>query len=245
MNAKLSNGITLQNVAVPWTTGFITVLLLLAAAVLGVVGATQSGTSSSSGAGKNLNTAVTSGDPHSTVDAATSTTGAVSGHTGPPAGHTDPLTLFLHFQFISSTGLLSINYPVLYQSFTANFAWANFIIPIKSLLEAAIRLRKCDIDPDDLKIPTVSPGVSKGISTYLAQKGINDQDIFGLIYLVILCACAILLGLFLIVKGALIIVASKVKAEKRPVWEARSQQVTHMASNNSLRLVRNHRLRYC
>ena len=236
MNAKLSNGVTLQTAAVPWTTGLITVFLLLAGAVLGVVGANKSGTASTPGAGNN--TAVTSGDPQGTVHAATSTTGAAAGQTGPPAGHTDPLTLFLHFQFVSSTGLLSISYPLLYQSFTANFAWANFILPIKSFISAAIHMRKCDIDPKDMKIPAVSPGLSKGISTYLARMGINEQDIFGVIYLVFLCACAILLGLYLIIKGSFEILAARATGENRAAWEARGLRITHMASNNTLRLVR-------
>jgi hypothetical protein len=248
VTSKLSNGVTLQNAAVPWTTGLITIFLLLIGGILGAVGATQSGTASTpqagtgQGAGQGVgqgagnNAAVTSGDPQGAMHA---TTGAVAGHTGPPAGHTDPLTLFLHFQFISSTGLLSITYPLLYQSFAANFAWANFILPIKSLINAAIHMRKCDIDPKDIKIPVVSPGLSKGISTYLARMGINEQDIFGLIYLVFLCVCAALLGLYLIAKGILQILAARAAVENRAAWEARGIQVTHMASNNTLRLVRN------
>lgn len=36
-----------------------------------------------------------------------------------PFAHMDPIILFLHFQSISSSGLLSLKYPPIYQAFTA------------------------------------------------------------------------------------------------------------------------------
>ena len=232
VNAKLSNGVSLQNIVVPWATGLVTIFLVLAAVVLGAVGMSKSGTTASPTGGL-------VGDPQSTSQALSSTTGAVIGQPGPPAGHTDPLTLFLHFQFISTTGLLSISYPLFYRSFTINFAWANFILPIKSLHKAASPLRDCDIDKNTT-LPIVSPGLSKGIAAYSAQMGISEQDIFMLIYFVFLCACLILLGVHLIAKGVVHGLVVRATGENKAVWERRSRWVTHMVSNNSLRLVRDY-----
>ena len=81
-----------------------------------------------------------------------------------------------------------------------------------------------------LQFPTISPGIAQGMSTYLTRMGINGQHVFGLVYLVALCACAILLGLYLIVKGPLITLVARVTDENRAVWEGRSQRVALVAS---------------
>jgi hypothetical protein len=161
-----------------------------------------------------------------------------TGHSAPPLGRLDPAVLFLHFQSISATGLLSIRYPVVYQSFTANFAWANFIIPFPSFRKAASHLRKCNANSGNTNsIPAVSPSVSSGISTYTSQLGIDEQDIFTIVFLVFLCACALIFGLRLLGEAVVRIATFFASAERKAVWEARRERMGHMFSNGTLRLV--------
>jgi hypothetical protein len=167
-----------------------------------------------------------------------------AGHSGPPLSRIDPTVLFLHFQSISSAGLLSLRYPIVYHGFTANFAWANLIVPFPSFREAAARMRKCTIDSSNTRIPVVSPSVSSGIATYSSQLGIDEQDIFGIVFLVFLCVCALLWGLHLLGDVILRIVAFwAIDQERREVWKARRDRLSHMFSNNTLRLVCDYRLR--
>jgi hypothetical protein len=222
LTAKLYNGVTMQHTAVSWATGLVTVALGLVVGVLGAAG------------GANIANAGTAGGPASHGTTAVTTTPA--GHSSPPAGHMDPITLFLHFQFISSSGLLSISYPTVYHSFTTNFAWANFILPIGAFRKAAAHLRKCTLSNSNTS--TVSTHVPSGISTYSSKLGINAQDLFSIVYLVFLCACAVLLGLYLIA-GAVTHIAiwRAPNEETKEVWEVRKNRFTHMSSNNSFRLV--------
>ncbi|GAA6057551.1 hypothetical protein JCM3770_000251 [Rhodotorula araucariae] len=44
-------------------------------------------------------------------------------------------------QFVATTGLLSIEYPIIYESFTANFAWALGLIRINPVIRSIDRLR--------------------------------------------------------------------------------------------------------
>ena len=148
---------------------------------------------------------------------------------GPSLSRMDPIALFLHFQFISTTGLLSLKYPAIYRAFTVNFAWANFILPIQSFIRAAQRSRKCTLS----KYPP-------GISGYAVELGIGPQEVFVVVYCVFLCACLILLGLSLLVGLALqlnvLLATSDEKMEKGLRWRTLWQQ---MMSNNALRLVSN------
>jgi hypothetical protein len=172
-----------------WISGVLTVGLVAAAGVLGVIG---SGASSLASAGKTAAT-TTSGSGAVALALAAGAAGAVAGKAAtsggapnqtnaeagigsqgadpqndtalpdlsktsdahaigdsdPPWSQMDPLMLFFYLQFISTNGLLSINYPDTYQAFTVNFAWANFILPIASFRHAAERMRKCNI-PDRL-----------------------------------------------------------------------------------------------
>src|SRR5271170_2831681 len=159
--AGLSNGITAQNTAVPWATGAVTVGL----GILGIIGVAKRALASAANApgapaagGGTTATAAggAPGAPHATAAIPT-------GHTAPPLGKLDPAVLFLHFQSVSLTGLLDVRYPVVYQSFTANFAWANFIIPFPSFRKTASHLRKCNANSGNTNsIPAVSPAVSSG-----------------------------------------------------------------------------------
>jgi Transient receptor potential (TRP) ion channel len=229
LKANFSNGVTAKHAAVSWLSGILTLGLAAAVGILAVVG------------GSNMAAVGPNGNPgnlHAPTAAPT--------HSGPPAGHTDPITLLLHFQSISSTGLLSLRYPLVYHTFTINFAWANFILPISSLRKAASHLRKCDMSGSDAGIPVVSTGISEGIVNYSSELGISEQDIFGLVYLVFMCACATLLGLYLIAKAVVHVMVGRARdGQRRAVWEKRSHTVSHMASNNALRLVCDGHSLYC
>jgi hypothetical protein len=167
-----------------------------------------------------------------------------NGEHGPPAGRMDPIMLFLHFQSISSSGLLSLRYPPIYGAFTANFAWANFILPIHAFKIVVQKMQKCVSDENPITgVPPVSSGQSNkettGIDAYAQRLGINPQDVFGIVYLVFLCSCAVLLGLFLLVGLVMQIgVFTSKTQDKRQVWLARQMKWKAMSSNNTLRIVR-------
>jgi len=133
-----------------------------------------------------------------------------------------------------------------------NFAWANFILPIGAFKSAATHLRKCDL-PDgqptpngngiaSLAVPSVSSGPplaeQTGIQAYATRIGVPEQDIFGIVYLVYLCACALLIALFFLVG---LVMQVKLWAantpERKAVWMARRARWGEMASNNTLRIV--------
>jgi hypothetical protein len=159
LTAKLYNGVTMQYSAVSWATGFVTIALGLVMGILGAAG------------GANVVNAGTAGGPASHGTTAVTTT--PTGHSSPPAGQMDPTMLFLHFQFISSSGPLSISYPMVYHSFTTNFAWANFILPIGAFRKAVAHLWKCTLSNNDASIPVIGTHVPSGISTYLSTLGID------------------------------------------------------------------------
>ena len=80
--------------------------LAAAGTILAAGSATTATTTAANGSGSNA------AQPHDHVE----TTAPSSPHG--PFGHMDPIVLFLHFQSISSSGLLSLKYPPIYQAFT-------------------------------------------------------------------------------------------------------------------------------
>ncbi|TFK21218.1 hypothetical protein FA15DRAFT_707425 [Coprinopsis marcescibilis] len=50
----------------------------------------------------------------------------------------DPVLLLLHFQFISTTGFLSLSYPHNYLGFTYHFSFANFISPVFTTISSEL-----------------------------------------------------------------------------------------------------------
>jgi len=167
----------------------------------------------------------------------------------------DPITLFLHFQSISSSGLLSLRYPPIYQSFTTNFAWANFVLPIKAFKDAARKVQKNCSSPvggvgagntsqlSDNAIPPVnsaavpSLGSARGIDAYALKLGIDPGDIFLIAYLVFLCGCALVLVVFLLVGAGVEVGVLLARGEGKEVWVRRRDKWKAMSSNNSLRIV--------
>jgi hypothetical protein len=145
---------------------------------------------------------------------------------GPPISRMDPTMLFLQFQFISTTGLLSLNYPPLYRGFTANFAWANFILPISGFINGATHANKCVV------------AVNGGIALYATELGIDPQDMFLVAWFMFLCLCAILVGLYILIHLFLQVKVAATEAyQDKEVWVSRQKRWGQMISNTSLRLV--------
>ena len=294
ISAKLFNGVSTHQAAIPWVTGFVTVGLIGAAGILGVAGGTAnisaalgnsevlttpgssppgspppkspltsfygevaptSDTTSlsldaailmgSAAVAGGTGTMLTAGNAGQTVGGPQTGMAPPTGHSSPPAGRMDPTAVFLHFQFVSSTGLLSVDYPSLYRAFTINFAWANLIIPLHAFRNAAAKMRRCNVSGSNSVIPPVGSGSGLGgIATYAAQQGIDAQDVFGVVYLVFLCACALLLVIYLVVAAVIQVAFLKSKdGARKDVWEARRDRWRHLFSNNGLRLVGGHLLR--
>jgi hypothetical protein len=239
VQVSLTNGITTQLHAISWATGAVTILIILASGAAGVIGY----------AVKGATVHPTGASPHAVGGDSGLQAHAVGGNSGPPAHHMDPTTLFLHFQSISTSGLLSLKYPPIYQAFTVNFAWSNFILPLAVFRRAAQRMRKCDLDIStssntrlsEFNVPPVSSSKAPaGITAYAAKLGINQQDIFGIAYFVFLCACAALLVISVLV-GLVVHIASSMadEPERKEAWFERRTRWRQMSSNNSLRIVRN------
>jgi hypothetical protein len=252
VQVSLSNGVTTQLPAIPWATGSIALVIILASGVAGVA-------SSFAIQGSGHAVQASSASPHATTTANAHTTTTAeghvaAGHSNPPVHRLDPTTVFLHFQSISTTGLLSLNYPPIYKAFTVNFAWANFIIPLGAFRRAAERMRKCDLPaptPDTTQFslsslpPTVSSNstatkIATGIPAYAAKLNISYQDLFGLIAFTFLCVLAVLLSIFWLVG---LVIQIKVwrasQPERKAVWVERRTRWGQMSSNNTLRLVSN------
>jgi hypothetical protein len=188
--ASISNGVTTQTTSVPWTTGGITMGIIIVSGMISAAGTLGSATNAtaksaaspalapgsssapapapevhptSPWAGSNFPAPTSPASVHSSLPpgagepaypgggeafalgaagiilgagGATMTTNAAANHgsniaqhqghtetTAPISSHSlfarmDPIVLFLHFQSISSSGLLSLRYPTIYQAFT-------------------------------------------------------------------------------------------------------------------------------
>ena len=166
-----------------------------------------------------------------------------------PAGRMDPIALFLHFQYISSSGLLSVRYPTLYRAFTANFAWANLLLPVGIFRGVVNKLRKCELVEDSRRtsildgfsIPIVfsqpSVGGYLGIPAYAHLIHLGQQDLFPMAFMVFLCACAALLVLSLVPLALHIAVVAS-RQHHRRVWAARRDRWCGVTLSNTVRIVR-------
>ena len=187
------------------------------------------------------------------------TTAPTSAHS--PLARMEPIILFLHFQSISSSGLLSLRYPTIYLAFTVgvfvikgvssiqysyflqvNFAWANFVLPIGVFKRIASHLTKCTPQSgsgvSSLTVNSVNYGPNQtGIDAYATRLGIPSQYIFGIVYLVFLCGCGALLVLFFVLGFILQIAVWVSFRERKGIWRARRFRWAEMASNNSLRVM--------
>lgn len=92
-----------------------------------------------------------------------------------------------------------------------------------------------------LTVPSVSYGPplsnQTGIDAYATRLNIPSQDIFGIVYLVFLTACAALLVIFLVIGFALQITVWVSHRDRKGIWRAQRFRWAEMASNNSLRIM--------
>jgi hypothetical protein len=158
-----------------------------------------------------------------------------------PAGRMDPIALFLHFQSISSMGLLSVRYPPIYLAFTANFAWANLLLPVGVFGIVVSKMRRCFLPEESSLtadgIPPVSDRGYLGIQAYAHLVHLQQQDLFPIMFMVFLIACAALLVLS-IVPSVLHIISITGKRDRQHVWAARADRWWAITSSNVLRVVR-------
>ena len=138
----------------------------------------------------------------------------------------DPTALFLLSQFLSTTGLLSLDYPEAYLAFSANFAWANFLVPIPSFLSAVASLTRCEMETliqprhSYHDAPVVSyANDTVGIAVYARKVGVmHEEDIFGNVLLLVSCAFVSILGLCLLLMVAMKVFRSFVPKAHHPSW---------------------------
>ena len=78
--AKLSNGVTLKSVAIPWITGLVTIVFATVVGILGMMGGANHG---GAAPGNNASMTATAGDPPGTLHAATTGVGSGASQTGP------------------------------------------------------------------------------------------------------------------------------------------------------------------
>ena len=149
----------------------------------------------------------------------------------------DPTAVMLHFQQVSSYGLLSLNYPILFESFTLNFSWANFIvIPSGHFKSFVNHLQKRN---DTETIDEIMKGLS-GIEVYSMGLGIQPKDISTIVFFVFLGICAIFTVILIeaiTVCTLMAALAGKTNPKKRDLWTSRRVRILHFASNNWIRLV--------
>ena len=115
----------------------------------------------------------------------------------------DAVTLLLHFQSISTSGLLSISYPAIYRFFSYNFVWANLIIAPDAFKDA---VRSFGANPSCLKdLGSLKPGLTEDPYTWtgmtvLGQRyDLDRATLGGLVYLSAIIGVAIALAVSVLV----------------------------------------------
>jgi hypothetical protein len=231
--------VTVQQAGVSWATGAISIVAVILAALGGLLGF------------KSVRDWVETPEPYKLTEPIFESSGGGT-VLEQLASAADPVSLLLHFQFISNTGLLSISYPSIYQAFTLNFAWANFIFPIGSFLTAASQMGaitggcKPSVLPgsfSNLDIPEVSsePGTFDTGMSYVADfYGTTTSTIGGIVYLSILLAVATACVFFGLI--GLILLGYSATASRETERHEKSVRLrgrwSGISSNYSLKLVR-------
>jgi hypothetical protein len=149
----------------------------------------------------------------------------------------DAVTLLLHFQSISTSGLLSISYPALYRFFSYNFAWANLIIAPDAFKDAAGNF---GTNPSCLRnLGVIAPGFANdpfsltGMTVMGKRYDLDRATLGGLVYLSAIIGIASALAVSVLVTLVLRILNAISKSRKSQaqveIWPSR-------ASSMSLRL---------
>ena len=149
------------------------------------------------------------------------------------ASAVDPVSLLLHFQFLSFSGLLVLDYPPNYRGFTYNFAWANFLIPFPPFEKAANGLMskacwKAGLDE-------VPPG---GFNLLAARYGIPVQNLAGVVYICVSAGIGIALAFFALV-GVILFLLERTRRSSKNYETIRGfkERWAAISSNTTLRLV--------
>jgi hypothetical protein len=149
------------------------------------------------------------------------------------ASAVDPVSLLLHFQLLSFSGLLSLEYPLNYLGFTFNFAWANFLFPSSPFEKAAngMTSKSCWKAGRD----QASPG---GFDTLAAHYGIPIQDLAGMVYICVSIGIGIALAFFVLIGAILFLLEKTTQSSKMHKTVKRFQsRWPGISSNTTLRLV--------
>ena len=146
----------------------------------------------------------------------------------------DAVTLLLHFQTISTSGLLSLSYPALYRFFSYNFAWANLIIAPDAFKDI---VRSFGANPSCLRdLGSLKPGLNSDPyawtgMTVLGQKyDLDRATLGGLVYLSAIIGVAIALAVSVLVTLVLHILNAIFKSRKLQdqveIWPLRASSMT-------------------
>jgi hypothetical protein len=149
------------------------------------------------------------------------------------ASAVDPVSVLLHFQFLSFSGFLSLDYPLNYLGFTFNFAWANLVFPYPPFEKAAnwMSSRSCWKAGSD----QVSPG---GFETLAARYGLPVQDLGGMVYICAVTGVGITLAFCALVGVILSLLEIATRGSDRNVTiEHLQKRWSGTSSNMILRLV--------
>ena len=114
------------------------------------------------------------------------------------------VALLLHFQSISTSGLLSISYPALYRFFSYNFAWANLVIAPSTFLNVVQKLganpsclsKLGSLQGPDLIDDSHSPS---GMTVLGVRYGLSRAALGGLVYLSAIVGVGAVLVIFVLV----------------------------------------------
>jgi hypothetical protein len=145
----------------------------------------------------------------------------------------DPVSLLLHFQFLSFSGLLSLDYPSNFRGFTYNFGFANFLFPSPLFEKASngMTVKSCWKAGRD----QTSPG---GFNALALHYGIPVQDLAGIVYVSALTGIGIALAFFVLVGAILFFLERQTRSSKKHKTIKRFQERwPHISSNTTLRLV--------
>lgn len=164
----------------------------------------------------------------------------------------DAVTLLLHFQSISTSGLLSISYPTIYRFFTYTFAWANLIVTSEWLKDA---VRHIGINPSCLRaIGSLNPALTAdsssdiypitGMSALGTRHDLDRATIGGLVYITAIIGVAVSLAIFFLISVLLHILNGLYNRKFQAyidIWPSRASSMTlRLVSSRHPRIIQAH-----
>ncbi|TFK21210.1 hypothetical protein FA15DRAFT_658495 [Coprinopsis marcescibilis] len=141
----------------------------------------------------------------------------------------DPVLLLLHFQFISSTGFLSLAYPLRYLGYTYHFSFANFLSPLLNSSLVGAMGGVCYYPGSG---GTEDARIGGGFLALAHRYGLPPGILGGMVNLGVVIAFSIALG----VVGLISIFALLFKNSTNGALRSMGTNWPSMASNISLRM---------